>query len=89
MSASLAVPLSLGEPLLRGPLEQRREHNRIPGWTAEVVVKYGLGNLDHRKGLSYVVRLDGRASGPVYFTLDCTEMMRWNRVRRETRGLHL
>lgn len=51
-------------------LNHRADHSRLPGWTLEVVVRGGLGVLEDSTGGCFVIRLDGRAAGPVRFTLD-------------------
>jgi hypothetical protein len=72
------------------PTERRKTRVRLPGWTREVVVQHGLGVLDlvlnGADGISYRVRLDGRASGPVFFSLSAGEMSAWREARMRARG---
>jgi hypothetical protein len=67
--------------------ERRKAPRHVGVWTHEIVVKHGLGVLEGRDGLTYTVRLDGRADGPLRFKLSSIEMTQWNNVRRLARGL--
>jgi hypothetical protein len=67
--------------------ERRQVARHVGVWTQDIIVKYGLGVLEGREGLTYTVRLDGRSSGPLRFKLSAVEMTRWNNVRRLARGL--
>ncbi|HEX2863367.1 MAG TPA: hypothetical protein VHN99_02255 [Deinococcales bacterium] len=58
-------------------LNHRADPGRMPGWTLELVVRHGLGVLEDSMGGCYVVRLDGRASGPVRYTLDPLQFRDW------------
>jgi hypothetical protein len=67
--------------------ERRKDPSRAAGWTREEVVAKGLGALNGRDGPWYVVRVEGRKSGPVLFKLSQTDMVTWNQVRRRAHGL--
>jgi hypothetical protein len=62
---------------------RRHDPDRLPGWTVELVVKEGLGKQIKTGGSAFVVQLDGRSTGPVFFVLTKAEYQRWKMAHHD------
>lgn len=82
-SGNMSPPTTYSPPVTPISFGQSRaDRHRLPGWTKELVIRHGLGTLSEAGGNQHVVRLDGRASGPVFFNMSDDEISRWREGKR-------